>query len=313
MEERITSVILESLDRPDIGGVNFALYSDGAYILERMDGWSGISSINTIEEAYQIRSGSYVSNPNYVGGKIVSFLVHITGNTETETLRTINRLNGILQTQMNLRVTDDGTDYVLVGSMTQGSYNLTRISPLAYSLEFAIASGSAYKVKAEILEKVISGGGDVISGGIIYPTFEPYDDVVSYPDYDNAYTTITSVQQGKIVIDGNGEIYPKFFIKGVFHDVEITHTDFSGNKKTIKAFAIGGVDDDNYHEWWIDTETLTSGFTTPNTSGSPNFTDAPILEIAEWFKLNVGENIIEAKFNETGSGEVTAQWQERYL
>lgn len=313
MDERITSVILESVDRPDIGSVNFALYSDGAFILERMDGWSGISSINTVEEAYQIRHGSNVSNPNYIGGKIVSFLVHITGSTETETLRTINRINGILQTQMRIRVTDNGTEYLLTGSMTQSSYNLNRISPTYYTLEFGIASESAYKVKAELFEKIISSGGEVISGGIIYPTFSPRDDEVSYPDYDNAYTTITSIQKGKIVIDGNGDIFPRFLITGTFYSVEITHTDFAGNQKTIKAFAIGGVDQDNYHEWWIDTGELTSGYTTPNMSGSPNFTDAPVFEVAEWFKLNVGENTIEVKFNETGNGEVVAQWQERYL
>lgn len=313
MDERITSVILESVDRPNIGSVNFALYTAGAYVLERMDGWSGISSINTVDEAFQIRNGSNVSNPNYIGGKIVSLLVHITGDTETDTLRTINRINGILQTQMRLRVTDNGVEYLLTGNMTQGSYNLNRISPLYYTLEFGMASASAYKVKAQIFEKIISGGGEVISGGIIYPTFDPRDDEVSYPDYDNAYTTITSIQQGKIVIEGNGDIYPIFHIVGTFYSVEIKHTDFSGNVKTLAAHAIGGVDQDHYHEWWIDTGELSSGYTTPNTTGAPNFTDAPVLESAEWFKLNAGENTIDVKFNDTGDGTVTAEWQERYL
>lgn len=311
--EKITSVILESIDRPDIGSVNFALYSAGAYILERMDGWSGISSINTVNEPYQIRHGSNVSNPNYIGGKIVTFAVHVNAETESATLRTINRLNGILQTQMRMKVIDDGVEYSLTGSMISGSYNIERISPTVYTIEFGLAAESAYKMRTEIFTKVISGGGEVISGGIIYPTFTPRDDEVSYPDFDNAYNTITSIQTGKIVIDGNGDIFPTFYIQGTFYSVTIKHTDFSGNVKTITAFAIGAVDTDSYHEWWINTADLTSGFTTPNYSGSPHFTDAPVLEEAEWFKLNVGENIIEVSFNESGDGTVTAEWQERYL
>lgn len=311
--EKITSVILESIDRPDIGSVNFALYTAGAYILERMDGWSGISSINTVNEPYQIRHGSNVSNPNYIGGKIVMFTVHVTGDTETQTLRTINRLNGILQTQMRMRVIDDGVEYSLIGNMVSGSYAIDRISPTTYTIQFGLAAESAYKVRTEVFSKVISGGGEVISGGIIYPTFTPRDDEVSYPDFDNAYNTITSIQTGKIVIDGNGDIFPKFYIQGTFYSVTIKHTDFAGNVKTISAFAIGGVDQDHYHEWWIDTADLSSGYTTPNNSGSPNFTDAPVLDEAEWFKLNVGENTIEVTFNETGDGTVTAEWQERYL
>lgn len=313
MDERITSVILQSVDRPDIGSVNFALYTQAAYILERMDGWSGISSINTVADPYQIRNGSNVSRPNYIGGKIVSFLVHIHAQTETATLKVINRLNGILQTQMKLKVIDDGVEYSLIGSMVASSYNLDRKAPTLYTLEFAIVSESAYKVRSEVFSKVISGGGEVISGGIIYPTFSPRDDLVAYPDFDNAYNTITSIQQGKIVIDGNGDIYPRLYITGTFYSVKISHTDWSGNEKIIEAFAVGGVDVDSYHEWWIDTATLQAGFTTPNLSGSPNWNDSPILEQADWFKLSVGENTIEATFNSTGSGEVIAEWQERYL
>lgn len=313
MDERISSVILQSVDRPDIGSVGFALYADGPYILERMDGWSGISSINTVADPFQIRNGSNVSNPNYIGGKIVTFKVHIQSKTETATLQLINRLNGILQTQVKLKVVDDGVEFSLIGNMSQGSYSLDRIAPNLYELQYSIVAESAYKVRSEVFSKIISGGGDVISGGIIYPTFTPMDDLVAYPDYDNAYNTITSIQQGKIVIDGNGDIFPKLYIKGTFYSVEISHTDWNGNKKTIEAFAIGAVDQDNYHEWWIDTATLDYGFTTPNTSGSPNFTDVPVLQTAEWFKLSVGENIIEAKFNDTGFGEVIAEWQERYL
>lgn len=315
MEERITSVVLESIDRHDFGAINFALYDAGPYIMERMDGWTGISSIDTAVTPYQLRNGSNVSNPNEVGGKLVSFLIHITGDTETETIRTIRTLNGILATQMRLTVVDNGIEYQLeTASLTDSSYKLDRITPTLYDLEFTLAGDSAYVVRTEQFSKVISGGGGIISGGIIYPTFSPQDDVVSYPDYVNAYNTITEIQQQKIVIDGNGDIYPYFEIEGTFYSVTITMTDSFGTDHAITLKAIGAVDTNAYHIWQLDTESLQASYTTPNTYGIPNFDDSPIIYSADWFKLNAGQNIIKASFTVTGAtGTVTAKWRERYL
>lgn len=315
MDEKITSVILSSIDRPDFGQISFALYTSGPYILENMDGWAGISSIDTKATPYQLRNGSSVSNPNEIGGKIVSCLVHIKGNTESETIRTIRALNGILATQMQLSVTDDGVEYLLEKvNLADSSYKLTRVTPTLYDLEFVLAAESAYVVRAEEFEKVISGGGGIISGGIVYPTFDPQDDVVSYPNYTTAYNTITETQQQKIVIDGNGAIYPYFEIVGTFYSVTITLTDSSGTDHAITMFATGAVDTNAYHEWWVDTESLETGYTTPNTYGLPNFNDSPVISAADWFKLQAGENVIKATFTVTGStGSVTAKWRERYL
>ncbi len=312
MDERISSVVLSSIDRPDIGSINFALYTAGPYILERMDGWSGISSINTVSTPYQLRNGSYVSNPNQIGGKLVSFLVHVKGSTETETLKTIDRINGILATQMRLSVIDNGVEYLIErANLSDSSYKLDRISPTLYDLEFTLAADSAYKVRAEYFEKVISSGGGILSGGIIYPTFSPQDDLVSYPDYDTAYTTITEIQQQKIVITGNGDIYPEFEISGDFYRVTITMTDSLGTDHSIVLHAIGAFDENSQHIWQVDTESLSTSWTTPNTFGLPNFNDSPIVESADWFKLNVGQNVIKATFNADGTGTVTAKWRER--
>lgn len=314
MNEKITSVILKSLDRSDFGQISFALYEAGPYILERMDGWTGISSINTAVDPYQLRNGSNVSNPNQIGGKTVSFLVHIKGETESQTIETIRAINGILATQMRLTVTDNGIEYLLDGNLAESSYKLDRISPTLYDLEFMLAAESAYVIRNETFSQVISAGGGIIAGGIIYPTFQPQDDVVSYPDYDTAYNTITEYQQQKIVIDGNGDIYPKFYISGTFYRVTITLTDANGDDHIFSMFGIGAVDTNAYHEWWVDMETLETGWTTPNTYGVPNFNDSPVVEEADWFKLYVGQNIIKATFDmEDATGEVTAEWQERYL
>ena len=313
--EKITSVVLSSIDRPDFGSISFALYDKGPYILEDLAGWAAIGSINTDVTPYQLRNGSNVSNPNQIGGKLVSFLVHIKGDTETQTLKQIRAINGILATQMKLTVIEDGVEYLLDKiSLTAGSYDLKRITPTLYDLEFMVAAESAYIVRSEVFEQTISAGGDIISGGIIYPTFQPQDDVVSYPDYDNAYTTITEVQQQKIVIQGNGDIYPKFYITGNFYRVTITLTDSLGNDHIFSMFGIGAVDTNRYHEWWVDMETLETGWTTPNTYGTPNWNDSPVVENSDWFKLNVGQNIINASFDVEGAvGEVVAKWQERIL
>lgn len=313
---KITSVVLQSLDRPDIGRVIFSLYASGAYILDpdALDGWAGISGINTAVDPYQIRNGSNVSTPNQIAGKVVGMITTVTGANETQAILAISKMNGILQTRMKLTVVDNGIEYFLNDcALVSGSYDLKRISPKQYVLGFSIAASSAYRIKSEIFQKVISGGGDVISGGIIYPLAEPYDDEVSYPDYDEAYVTVTSIQQGQIIIDGNGEIYPKFTIAGTFYEVIITHTDFNGLEKVIHLFAQGAVDVPAYHIWTIDTEALEVGFQTPNISGAPLFDDNPIIQEADWFILNVGKNIIEADFGTGGSGVVTAEWQERYL
>ena len=314
MDQRISSVTLKSLDRPDLGSITFALYSEGPFILQNMDGYSGISSINTVVEPYQLRNGSSVSDPNTIGGKILSMIVHVKGDTETEAIRTINRLNGILQFKSQLSVIDDGVEFIVDKlSLVSGSYNQTRISPRLYTIEFGLASGSAYRVRADIFEKVISGGGDVILGGIIYPTFTPYDDVVSYPDYDTAYDTVTSLFEQKIVIDGNGDIYPYFLISGTFFSVTITHTDKAGNVKTIELESNGTPGVNTYHEWWVSTETLEIGYTTPNIYGVEDFDDTPVIIESDWFILNVGENAIKVKFNSSGVGVVTTRWQEKYL
>lgn len=315
MDEKITSVVLSSIDRTDLGSISFALYTAGPYILERMDGWAGISSINTAVTPYQIRNGSNVSNPNQLGGKLVSFLVHIKGDTETQTIQTINRINGVLQTQMKLSVIDNGVEYLLEKcNLADSSYKLTRNTPTQYDLEFVLAADSAYRVRSETFEKVISAGGGIVSGGIIYPTFSPQDDVVSYPDYDTPYNTVTEVQQQKIVIDGNGDIYPYFEIVGNFYSVTITLTDSDGTDHAITLFALGAVDTDHYHEWQIDTESLTTSWTTPNTYGAPSWNDSPVIDEADWFKLGVGQNIISASFTtEDATGTVTSKWRERYL
>lgn len=312
--QRIESVILKSIDRPDIGSISFALYSEGPYILERMDGWSGISSINTVVEPYQLRNGSNVSNPNQIGGKLVSCLVHIKGSTETETLQTINTINGILQGSMELYVVDNGVESMLPQvNLAAGSYNLTRKSPTLYDLEFLLASESSYRIRTAVMEKLISSAGEIVAGGIIYPLFEPYDDVVSYPDFDTAYTTITETQQQKIVITGNGDIYPYFYISGTFYSATITLTDNDGLDHSVVLHATGGVDDNNYHEWELDMEELSTSWTTPNTYGLPNFSDPAIIDSADWFKLAVGQNIIKVTFNTGGTGSVIAKWQERDL
>lgn len=313
MQDRIESVILSSVTRPDLGGVNFALYTDGPYILERMDGYNAITDINTVVDPYQLRHGSMVSDNNKISGKILSFLVHITADTETEAIRTVSRINGILRGAMNLAVVDDGIQFNFNDMhMVQSSYKLDRKSPLYYTLEFAIAGESAYRIRADVFEQVISGGGDVISGGIIYPVGTPYDDSVSYPDYVNAYMSATQIYDQKIVIDGNGDIYPYFIITGTFYWVKITHTAGNGEVKVIYLKAIGAVDTNFYHEWWVDTESLDVGFTTPNTYGVPNWNDTPVVEQSDWFILNVGENIIKVEFNPGGVGVVKARWQERY-
>lgn len=313
MEDRISSVILSSVTRPDLGSVNFALYTDGPFILERMDGYNAITDINTVVEPYQLRHGSMVSDDNKIAGKILSFLVHIVGDTESETIRTISRINGILRGGMNLAVVDDGIQFDFNDmKMVASSYKLERESPTYYTLEFAIAGESAYRIRADVFEQVISGGGEVLSGGIIYPLATPYDDSVSYPDYTNGYVTVTQIYDQKIVIDGNGDIYPYFIITGTFYSVKITHINAAGEAKVIELSAIGAVDMNFYHEWWIDSESLEVGYTTPNTYGTPNFTDSPIVNEADWFILNVGENIIKVEFNEGGTGIVKARWQERY-
>lgn len=310
MDNKITAVTLESIDRPDFGKITFSLYSAGAYILQAMDGWSAISSIDTVATPYQLRNGSDVSNPNHIGGKLIGFIVHVIGENETQTIRNINAINSLLQTQMRLRVTDDGVEYMLDAiSMMSGSYNQTRHSPTYYTLEFGVAAGSAYRVRTEIFERIISAGGAIISGGIIYPTFTPLDDVVSYPDYDTPYNTITSVQEGRIVIDGNGELYPKFYIVGKFQWIEITYTDSLGRKKIIRLSSDAVL----YHEWWIDNESLEVGYTTPNITGETNFDDMPEIEQADWFSLKNGQNTIAAKFDPDGEGTVLVKWQERYL
>lgn len=312
--QRIESVILKSIDRPDIGSISFALYSEGPYILERMDGWSGISSINTVVEPYQLRNGSNVSNPNQIGGKLVSCLVHIKGSTETETLQTINTINGILQGSMELYVVDNGVESMLPQvNLAAGSYNLTRQSPTLYDLEFLLASESSYRIRTAVMEKLISSAGEIVAGGIIYPLFEPYDDVVSYPDFDTAYTTITETQQQKIVITGNGDIYPYFYISGTFYSATITLTDNDGLDHSVVLHAVGAVDENNYHEWELDMEELSTNWTTPNTYGVPNFSDPAIIDSADWFKLAVGQNIIKVTFNTGGTGSVIAKWQERDL
>lgn len=314
MDQRITSVKLESIDRPDIGSISFALYSDGPYILERMDGWAGISSINTAVEPYQIRNGSSVSDPNQVGGKLLACLVHIHADNETETIQTINKINGILQHSMKITVVDGGVEsYIPKLELASGSYNLSRKSPTLYALEFVLAADSAYRIRSEVMQKLISAAGGIISGGIIYPLFTPYDDAVSYPDYVTPYNTITEIQQQKIIISGNGDIYPYFYITGTFYSATITLTDSSGVDHSIVLKAVGAVDANNYHEWEVDTETLSTKWTTPNTYGVPNFTDPPIVDAADWFKLNVGQNIIKVTFNTGGVGSVIAKWQERDL
>jgi len=314
MDQRISSVILKSLDRPDIGSISFALYTEGPYILENMDGYSAINSINTVVEPYQLRNGSSVSDPNSIGGKILNMLVHVTGANESETIRTINRLNAILQFKSRITVIDAGIEYIIDSlSLVSGSYNQTRVSPTHYKIEFGLASGSAYRVRSDVFEKIISGGGDVILGGIIYPTFTPYDDSVSYPDYVNAYNTVTSLFEQKIVIDGNGDIYPYFLITGTFYSVTITHTDKAGNVKTIELEARGTEGVNTYHEWWIDTEQLEMGATTPNIYGVPNWNDTPLIINSDWFILNIGENAIKVQFNSSGVGIVTTKWQEKYL
>lgn len=315
MDQRITSVILSSIDRPDIGSISFALYSEGPYMLERMDGWAGISSINTQVEPYQIRNGSDVSDPNEIGGKLVSFLIHIRAENETATIKTINKINGILQRRMKLTVIDGGVESQLpLANLASGSYNLTRITPKHYTLEFVLAAKSAYRVRTEVNQKVISAAGGIISGGIIYPLFTPQDDVVSYPDYTTAYNTITDIQQQKIVITGNGNIYPYLYIKGTFYSVTITLTDSAGTDHPITLTAVGAVNQNSYHEWELDLESLGTAWTTPNTYGAPNWNDSPIVTAADWWQLQVGENIIKATFTTTGAtGEVTAKWQERDL
>lgn len=310
MDNRITSVQLESVNRPDFGRVTFSLYNSGTFILEAMDGWSGISSINTDVEPYQLRNGSDVSSPNRIGGKIVNFLVHITGKNESQTIRNINALNALLQNQSRLKVVDDGTEFMLDRtSMTQGSYKLTRKSPTLYMLEFGLAASSAYRTRTEEFERVISAGGQIISGGIIYPLFTPLDDVVSYPDFNNPYVTITSLQEGRIVIEGNGEVFPMFYIVGTFQTVTITFIDAVGATRTIELTS----DSVSYHEWWINNETLEVGFTTPNVTGASNFDDTPQIVAADWFQLSVGQNIISAKFDDEGQGSVKVKWQEKYL
>lgn len=310
MDNRITSVILESVNRPDYGRIAFSLYDSGTFILEAMDGWSGISSINTDVEPYQLRNGSDVSSPNRIGGKIVNFLVHITGKNETQTIKNINALNALLQNQVTLKVVDDGIEFMLDRcSMTQGSYKLTRKSPTYYVMEFGLAASSAYRTRTEQFERVISAGGQIISGGIIYPLFTPLDDVVSYPDFDNPYVTITSLQEGRIVIEGNGEVFPMFYIVGTFQTVTITFVDALGKKRTIELTS----DASSYHEWWINNETLEVGFTTPNVTGANNFDDTPQIVAADWFQLSVGQNVISAKFDDGGRGTVKVKWQEKYL
>jgi hypothetical protein len=315
MSNRISSVILTSLDRPDIGSISFALYTSGPYILERMDGWNAISDINTNVDPFQFRNGSNVSDPNQIGGKIVMFTVHINGDNESETIKTVRKINGILQGSMRLNVIDNGIEsYLDQVNMIQGSYKLTREAPELYTLEFGVAAASAYTIRTQVFEQVLSAAGSVISGGIIYPTFTPYDDSVSYPDYVNAYDTVTQIYQQKIVIDGYGDIFPYFKIVGNFYRATITYTSSTGEKKTIKMKSLGAVDTNSYHEWWVNTETLEYGFTTPNTYGLPVFDDTPVIEQADWFILNVGENIISVTFDVTGAtGTVTAKWQEKDL
>jgi hypothetical protein len=314
MDQRISSVVLRSIDRPDIGSVSFALYTDGPFIMERMDGWAGISSINTAVQPYQLRNGSNVSNPNQIGGKLVSFLVHITGPNESETLKTINLLNGILQASMELVVIDNFVEYILPRcNLVAGSYNPTRKSPTLYSLEFVIASESAYRIRSEVSQKLISAAGGILSGGIIYPLFASYDDEVSYPDYTTPYVTITEVQQQKIVVTGNGDIYPYFYIKGTFYSATITLTDSAGADHSITLKALGAVGANNYHEWELDTESLETFWTTPNTYGAPNWNDTPVIDAADWFKLAVGQNIMKIAFNTGGTGSIIASWQEREL
>lgn len=314
MDQRISSVVLRSIDRPDIGSVSFALYNDAPFILERMDGWAGISSINTAVEPYQLRNGSNVSNPNQIGGKLVSFLVHITGPNESETIKTINLLNGILQASMELLVVDNLVQYTLPRmNLVAGSYNLNRKSPTLYDLEFVAASESAYRIRSEVSQKLISAAGGILSGGIIYPLFASYDDEVSYPNYTTPYVTITEIQQQKIIITGNGDIYPYFYIKGTFYSATITLTDGQGVDHSITLSATGSVGANSYHEWELDMESLEVSWTTPNNSGSPNFTDAPIVTAADWFKLAVGQNIMKIAFNTGGTGSIIASWQEREL
>lgn len=313
MEDRIQSVILKSLDRPDIGSITFALYQDGPYILEDMDGYSAISDINTTVDPFQFRNGSNVSDSNNVAGKLVSLTVHIHGESESDTLKTISKINGILQGGMRLLVVDDGVEYMLdKAQMVKGSYKLDRIAPVLYTLQFTIATESAYRIRTEVFQKVLSSGGEVLSGGIIYPTFSPQDDMVSVPDYTNAYNIVTQIYQQKIIINGNGDIFPYLEIKGTFYRATITYTSSTGEVKTMKLAGIGAVDTNYYHEWWINMETLEYGFTTPNIYGVPVWDDTPIIEQADWFMLSVGQNIIDVKFDVIGAtGTVTAKWQEK--
>jgi len=79
-----------------------------------------------------------------------------------------------------------------------GVYEVIKLAPSnPYEFDVEVTFNLDAAIK-HLQSKVVNGDRDVLSGGIIYPTFDPEDVIVSYPDLNNAYNSSTALFEPKL-------------------------------------------------------------------------------------------------------------------
>jgi len=79
-----------------------------------------------------------------------------------------------------------------------GSYKVIQLTESdPYEVDVDVTFNLA-AVITHLESKIIRGERDLIIGGIVYPTFNPVDDLVSYDGVDIAYNTVSSLFEPRV-------------------------------------------------------------------------------------------------------------------